>query len=635
MHIFKDINEVALEKIIEEIENERKFIEDVRLGKIKKDKKELIKTALFIVESPNKVKTISSFFGKPSIINVNGLKVYEVSVGNLQLLITHSKGHIIDLTTENIGFYGIEKNGNIFIPYYNTIKKCLDCGNQFTEYSEGNKCPYCGSVNVEDSINRIKALQDLATEVDMIIIATDPDQEGEFIAASLYFVLKPFNDNIKRAEFHEVTKYAILEALNNLREINKNLVKSQLVRRIEDRWLGFSLSQILQKYYNKQWLSAGRVQTPVLGWIVERFEERLKSKSYVLYITLENERIIRAVTNLKTRREVNKVAKELVGKNIEIIEYLEYEDYINPLPPYNTSSILKDANSIFHLSSNKIMNILQELFESSLITYHRTDSTKVSSVGISIAREYIENKFGLEYYVGRTWGEGGAHEAIRPVRPLDAEQLKAAIEEGSVEVPIDMTNYHYRIYDLIFRRFIQSQMKPAKVKKYKQKIRVPIIDVLLEFEGVIEVLDHGIDLIDPFRINLMKYPKFEKNYEIKKVIGRKTYLITLFSEANVIELMKEKGIGRPSTYATILRKILSRGYVINKSNNLIPTKFGIEVYRFLKNNFDEHVSEEKTRKLEDIMDKISDGREDFISILNNLYEETIEIIKKGEEIIKR
>jgi Reverse gyrase len=261
MYIFKEFSELNIKELKNEIEKERQLIKDIKAGKIYKEQEELIKVILFIVESPNKVKTISSFFGRPSIRNIGGLTVYEVSLGNIYLLITASKGHILELTTDNIGLFGIERKDGVFYPYYNTIKKCLSCGNQFTEYKD-EKCPYCGSTNVDDSINRIRALQELAMEVDQIIIGTDPDTEGEMIAYSLYLVLYTFNRNIKRAEFHEVTKTAILNALENLIDIDLNLVKSQVVRRIEDRWLGFSLSQIVQKYFSKNWLSAGRVQTP-------------------------------------------------------------------------------------------------------------------------------------------------------------------------------------------------------------------------------------------------------------------------------------------------------------------------------------------------------------------------------------
>ncbi|BFI73181.1 reverse gyrase [Nanoarchaeota archaeon] len=630
MYIFKNFSEIDIEKIKKEIEEEREIVKDIKTGKIEKSVQELMKVILFIVESPNKARTISSFFGRPSIRNINGIKIYEVSLGNAHLIITASKGHILELTTDPIGLFGIERKEQDFYPYYNTIKKCLNCGAQFTEYKDG-KCPYCGSTNIDDSINRIKALQELAQEVDQVIIGTDPDTEGEMIAYSLYLVLYPFNRNIKRAEFHEVTKTAILNALQNLRDIDLNLVKSQVVRRIEDRWLGFSLSQIVQKYFNKNWLSAGRVQTPVLGWIIDRFIERNRSRSYILELILEDDRKLVIDTDAKDRRTINKIIKNLKDKEIQVLEYKEVEEKIDPLPPYITSTILQDANMVLKIGVDRIMQILQELFESALITYHRTDSTRISPLGISIAKDYISEKFGEELFVGRSWGEGGAHEAIRPTRPLDSEQLREAIENGEIEVFINMTRYHYIIYDLIFRRFIQSQMKYVIINKFIERIKIPVIEKEIQIEGLKDVKEHGWDLIYPYRINVMKNNPI-KPIKIKDIIGRKIPKVRLYSQADIINLMKERDIGRPSTYAIIVKKVMGRGYVIDKSNNLIPTKLGINVYDFLEKNFGDFVSEKRTRDLEDIMDKISEGKEDYKKILENLYEETNQIIEKGKNI---
>jgi reverse gyrase len=633
MYIFKEFSEINIKELKNEIEKERQLIKDIKAGKIYKEQKELMKVVLFIVESPNKVKTISSFFGRPSIRNIGGLKVYEVSLGNMYLLITASKGHILELTTDNIGLFGIERKDGVFYPYYNTIKKCLSCGSQFTEYKDG-KCPYCGSTNIDDSINRIKALQELAMEVDQIIIGTDPDTEGEMIAYSLYLVLYPFNRNIKRAEFHEVTKTAILNALENLRDIDLNLVKSQVVRRIEDRWLGFSLSQIVQKYFNKNWLSAGRVQTPVLGWIIDRFNERNKSKSYILELKLENDRKLYIDTEVKNRREINKIIKNIKDREINIVDYKEEKEEIQPLPPYITSTILQDANNILKIGVDRIMQILQELFESALITYHRTDSTRISPLGISIAKDYISQKFGENYFIARSWGEGGAHEAIRPTRPLDVDMLRNSIENGEIEVYINMTKYHYIIYDLIFTRFIQSQMKSVSVIKYTEKIKIPEINKEIELSGVKDVIDHGWDLIFPFRINIMKIQPIQNGIKIIEAVGKKVPKVRLYSQADIINLMKEKDIGRPSTYAIIVKKVMERGYVINKSNNLIPTKLGIDVYNFLEKNFGDFVSEKRTRDLEDTMDRISENKEDYRKVLESIYNETNMIIEKGKNIQK-
>jgi len=627
MNFLKKFDELNFDEIKKEIEENRRFVKEVLEGKVQKKKEELMNTVLFIVESPNKARTIANFFGKPSIRTINNLQLYEVSIGNKQLLITATKGHILDLTTENIGFFGILTYNNKFIPIYNTIKKCLSCGRQFTEYAEGKKCPYCGSTDIDDSYNRIIALQELAQEVDYVYIGTDPDYEGEAIAYFVYLLLRPFNKNIYRLEFHEVTKSAILKAMEELREININMVKAQMVRRIEDRWLGFSLSQIVQERFNKKWLSAGRVQTPVLGWVVNRYFDRLKSKSFNLIIFLEDNKRIIVQTDINDRNRIKEIKKKIINKELIIKSYLEKEEEINPNPPLITSTMLQLANRILKIGVDRIMQIAQDLFEAGLITYHRTDSTRISPVGIQIAKDYISEKFGPEYFHGRSWGTGGAHEAIRPTRPIDTERLREMIENGELEIFIELTNYHYALYDIIFKKFIQSQMIPVVVKKFEQIILIPETNLEVKLEGVLDVIKHGWDLIDPFPIEVLKSTPI-KVTKIKSVKYKLTYRYPLYTQSDLIELMRERKIGRPSTYATIVSKLMERGYVLNKNNYMIPTKLGIEVYGFLEDKFGSYVSEERTRELEYKMEILEEGKEDFYNMLKNLYSETLEILER-------
>lgn len=631
MNFLKKFDELNFEEIKREIEEDRKFVKDILEGRILKKKEDLMNTVLFIVESPNKARTIAHFFGRPSIRTINGIQLYEVSIGNKQLLITATKGHILDLTTENIGFFGVLVQRDGFIPVYNTIKKCLSCGKQFTEYAEGRKCPYCGSTEIDDSYNRIVALQELAQEVDYIYIGTDPDYEGEAIAYFVYLLLRPFNKNIYRVEFHEVTKSAILKAMEELREINLNMVKAQIVRRVEDRWLGFSLSQIVQEKFNKKWLSAGRVQTPVLGWVVNRYFDRLKSKSFNLILFLEDNRKIIVSTDINDRNKIKEIKKKIIGKDLVIKSYIEKEEEINPNPPLITSTMLQLANRILKIGVDRIMQIAQDLFEAGLITYHRTDSTRISPVGIQVAKDYISEKFGLEYFYGRSWGTGGAHEAIRPTRPIDTEKLKEMIESGEIEVFIDLTNYHYALYDIIFRKFIQSQMIPVKVKKFEQIIDIPEVNIEIKIEGVLDIVKHGWDLIDPFPIEILKNSPI-KSTKIKVVKYKLAYKYLLYTQSDVIELMRERKIGRPSTYATIVSKLIERGYVLNKNNYMVPTKLGINVYGFLENTFKSYVSEEKTRELEYRMEILEEGKEDFYKMLKDLYLETSEILEKWKSL---
>lgn len=339
---FKSLDEVDFESLIREIDESReKFKRKVEF--------DVIKPTLFIVESPTKARQIAKFFGQPSVkvFEENGelqLVAYEVPTPEHVLIVTACIGHVTDLIT-NVGFHGVLTNGK-FVPIYSSIKRCRDCGYQFTE--EREDCPKCGSKNVDDSKRRIKALRKLAHDTNLIIIGTDPDSEGEKIAWDLRNLLAGCG-TIKRAEFHEVTRRAVSEALKNLRDIDENLVKAQIVRRIEDRWIGFVLSQKLWDVFGDRNLSAGRAQTPVLGWVIDRYNEYREKKKIAI------------IRDLDLALEIDKEELEL---EIELLE--EKEEERTPLPPYTTDSMLRDANAILKIPAKDAMKLAQDLFESGL-----------------------------------------------------------------------------------------------------------------------------------------------------------------------------------------------------------------------------------------------------------------------------
>ena len=318
----------------------KKEVDESREKFKRKGKFDLIKPALFIVESPTKAKHISRFFGKPSVRVFDNIIAYETATSNHVLVVTACLGHITDLTT-NRGFHGVEVNGK-FVPIYSSIKRCKNCGYQFT--SENDVCPKCSSNDIDDSKHRINALRKLAHDAEFVIIGTDPDSEGEKIAWDLKNLLAGCGE-IKRAEFHEVTRKAVSKALDNLRDIDVNLVKAQIVRRIEDRWIGFVLSQKLWEVFKDKNLSAGRAQTPVLGWIIDRAKEHRQKKKIAvikeLNLTLEHD-------------------KEEFEIEIELIEEKEVEK--TPLPPYTTDTMLRDANAILKFNARKCMDLAQTLF---------------------------------------------------------------------------------------------------------------------------------------------------------------------------------------------------------------------------------------------------------------------------------
>lgn len=358
---FKSVENINLEKLLRQIDEDREKIKSLKEGKIvKKGRKEIAKLALMIVESPNKARTIARFFGKPGVREINGVRFYETSTGKYLLIITASMGHVFDLVTKE-GYHGVLTKNDKFIPIYGSIKRCPKCFEQYTDEIE--YCPNDGE-KLQDKRNILDAIREVAKEVDEILIATDADAEGEKIGWDIAMYLRPFNRKIKRLEFHEITKRAILHALDNPRKIDENLVKAQIVRRIEDRWIGFELSQKVQRKFNRKSLSAGRVQTPVLGWVVER-TLNLK-KSIVNFFEVELENGIKIVFEKKDIDDVGKFKEKIKNSKLIVKKVEEKEEEINPLPPYTTDSMLRDASSILKLSAPETMALAQNLFEAGL-----------------------------------------------------------------------------------------------------------------------------------------------------------------------------------------------------------------------------------------------------------------------------
>ncbi|MCH1770507.1 MULTISPECIES: reverse gyrase [Metallosphaera] len=649
------IGDRDLQEIVKQIDKERAEI--IRRRKIEPISMpmEKIKTVLLIVESPNKAKTISNFFSRPSIRDFDGLRVYETVIGDKILMVTSSGGHVYDLTTKDLGVYGVEvkSNGDVnVIPFYNTLKRCEN-GHQFTEYAEGGKCPICMSTNVRDKRSAINVLRRLVLEADEVLIGTDPDVEGEKIAWDLYLNLKPFNSNIFRAEFHEVTRRAITEALNSPRTFSINMLRSQLVRRIEDRWIGFKLSNKLKEEFWKEYctktlgnkdcdtenrnLSAGRVQTPVLGWVISRYEEYLRTKRTMYVAKAGNLNIL-----IPKQPGIRKNSKIKI-----IIQSAERkQDTVGPFPAYTTDTYLSDASGFFFISAQEAMRIAQDLFENGLITYHRTDSTRISNVGISIAESYLKDLLGERYreiFVPRSWGEGGAHEAIRPTRPLNGEQLRAMVEQGEIEPSKRLTYNHYRLYDMIFRRFLSSQLVPLVVEKEILQISAKKGDETLKLESdTLEIVTNvrlskdvpipSEILYIPFRSigeTLLTQIKDKLPEEIDAVITSSFQKSdhALYTQGELVSLMKQRKIGRPSTYAFIISTLLKRGYVFEtmKVKRLIPSKLGQHVYEFLNSRYSNFVSEDRTRSLLERMDLIEEGKEDYRQVLKQLYNEIQDI----------
>ena len=606
---FKKIDEINLEELIKKIDEDR---EKIKVGRAKGKVPDLLKSVLMVVESPNKARTIANFFGKPSVRKINNRNVYEVCIGDLNLIITASGGHVFDLVTRE-GFYGVKIEDSLYIPIYTSIKKVN--GEQFTDQKDLEELikqlmEKGERVNAMDAKENVEIIREIADEVDAIFIATDIDTEGEKIGYDIAINVLPFNKNIYRVGFNEITKRAILKAVESFKkgdklELDENKVRGQIVRRIEDRWIGFRLSQKLWDVFGKNYLSAGRVQTPVLGWIIERYNE-YKTKVPYLSLKLENDIYI------------GKIWEDEFDKDEVEVEVKVYEKEIPPLPPFTTDTLLEEATKRFGLSTDEVMSIAQELFELGLTSYHRTSSTRVSLDGMRVAREYLKLNNMEDYLKNREYFMEGAHECIRPTKPMDTEELIEFLKENNIK----LTKNHIKVYDLIFRRFIASQMKEAVVE-YEE---IYIKDLDEKVEGYVDIKFDGWSRI--YNLKLKKLPKIEKS--TLKVLDkklRKIPKVPLYDEGEVVKLMKERGIGRPSTYAQIIKKLLDRGYVIKSKgkNKLIPTKLGIEVYNYLISNYPHLISEERTRELEEIMDKIENGEVDYLEVLKALHEEILSI----------
>ncbi len=592
-------------------------IDETRMGKGRRVE---VKSILLVVESPTKARTISWFWGRPSK-RVDGMgRIYETSMvdqetGTVYLLsVTASRGHVFDLAQdEESSIYGVRIDGDTYKPVYDTIKRCMSCG--YT-YTGRGPCPRCGSEAARDSISSISRLRKLALEVDEVVIATDPDREGEKIAWDLYLAIKPYNSNIWRARFHEVTKTAVSEALREREKIDERQVTAQIVRRIVDRWIGFSLSSHLRMKYGKRWLGAGRVQTPVLGWVIDRYKSWKESRGYGVAVKLENGHRIRVF--LESREDAEKVASAGYA-TIESVEH-RVEDR-NPPPPYTTDSMVYEASSRLRLSANTVMRLAQDLFESGLITYHRTDSTRVSPTGLGVARQYLESKGLGGLYKPRTWGEGGAHEAIRPVRPIDASDLEKAILDGSIKVPIRLTRLHLALYDMIFRRFMASQMKGAVVEV--TRIGWSIGGVRVSEDLVASLKEPGFYTVYPVEVSGWA-ARVEAGLSVGVAEARiyRASRVQLYRSGDLVRLMREHGIGRPSTYSHAIEANKRHGYVVEskRMKYMIPTRTGMEVYGYLSTSFPDLVTLETSRRLEEDLEAVERSPETGRIVLESLMD---------------
>lgn len=561
---------------------------------------------LVIVESPAKAKTISKYLGKNYTVEA-------------------SMGHVRDLPKSKLGV-DIEDN---FTPKYITIR------------GKGEL---------------IAKLKKAAKKADKIYLATDPDREGEAISWHLANILKISEDETCRIVFNEITKGAVKESIKGARKINLNLVDAQQARRVLDRLVGYEISPILWK--NVKWgLSAGRVQSAALKLICDKEEEikafepkeywtvdcvlKKERKKFPIKLTkYENKKI-----EISNENEANKVISDLKENEYRVEKVKKGSRLKNPLPPFTTSTLQQEAAKKLNFITKRTMSIAQALYEGvdvkgfgtvGLITYMRTDSVRISEEAQGRAIEFIKESYGEEYipeklrvYKGKK-NIQDAHEAIRPSHIEITPEIAKA----------NLTPEQYKLYSLIWKRFIASQMASCALNtnsidiangKYTFKASGSTI----KFDGFMKVYDYTTEDDE----NDVLLPSLEEGevLEPSSVEGKQhfTQPPARYTEASFVKLLEEKGIGRPSTYVPTISTLLSREYVIREKKNLIPTELGFIVNNIMSDYFKQIVDVDFTAGMERKLDNIEEGNEEWKKVVGEFFEPLQVAIEKAEKEISK
>ncbi len=487
------------------------------------------------------------------------------------------------------------------------------------------------SKNHRKMLSEIKKLAENAE----VYIATDPDREGYAIGYFMYEELKNKAKNVKRAEFHEITKKHVNEILKKAPDFEKTnfgLFDAFLGRRVGDRIVGYTLSPIASKEIGGRF-SVGRVQSPAVRLIVEREREIQQFKPepyYVLTVKLKKNSTEFTAFYEKQRLEDKELAEKIFNdiKNIntaEVKDILRKEVKQSPKPPFTTSSLQQTANSQLRFAPEKTMMIAQDLFENGLITYHRTDSVRISKDAITQIRSFIKKTFGDSYVPARAKvyksknTQADAHEAVRITNFVDLEGQKKLIEEKG------LSEDHFKLLKLIYQRTIASQMKEAiydrttalfSIGNYKFKTTGSV----LKFDGYKKVYDFE-DKEEAQRLPELSIgeilEKTDQNLEEKwtKPPGR-------YTEGSLVRKLEELGIGRPSTYAAIIKTIKDRGYVIKEGGSLRPTEAAYYLIDYLNGKYNWVIDYDFTRKMEEFLDAVEERKKDWKEFVGELYQKS-------------
>ncbi len=565
---------------------------------------------LIIVESPAKANTIKKFLG-----------------GSTKVVA--SMGHIRDLPKSKMGI-DIEHD---FEPEY---------------------------INIRGKGDLIKSLKKEAASSKKVYLATDPDREGEAIAWHLAHILGIDETADVRVTFNEITKGAVQEAIKTPRKIDMNLTDAQQARRVLDRIVGYKISPVLWKKVRRG-LSAGRVQSVAVKLIVDREEEIEKfipEEYWNIYATLLEEKSKKSFEakfygkdnkkqELHKKEEVDEILKQIKNAKYVVQEVKKGERKRNPAPPFTTSTMQQEASRKLGFTLKKTMSVAQGLYEGvkipekgtvGLITYMRTDSTRISEVARTAAKEQILKMYGEEYYNNRYYKTGkdaqDAHEAIRPTY----------IDITPDEIKESLTNDQYKLYRLIYNRFIASQMATAIYDTIQATIDAnhytfKATGQNLKFKGFMVLYVEGND--ENKEEGDTNLPELVENTEVKeqKIEPKQSFTEPppRFTEASLVKALEEKGIGRPSTYSPTITTILERRYIEKIQKQLAPTELGRIVNKLLIENFSDVINVEFTAKMESEFDQIAEGKEKWKHTIREFYtpfEKTIEKVEKELEHVE-
>ncbi len=564
---------------------------------------------LVIVESPAKAKTIKKFLGSN----------YKIEA---------SMGHVRDLPKSQLGV----DPENDFEPKYITIR------------GKG------------ELLAKLKKEAKKSTKV---YLATDPDREGEAISWHLYNVLSPLNEKIYRITFNEITKEAVKGSIKAARTIDMDLVDAQQARRILDRIVGYKISPLLWKKVKKG-LSAGRVQSVALKLICQRekmIEQFIPEEYWTIDATIKakgvKESFVAAFYGnkegkiaLSNKEQVDKILENINNQPVSIEDIKNSDRIRKPNLPFTTSTLQQEASKKLNFTTSKTMRIAQQLYEgvdipgrgtTGLITYLRTDSTRIATQAHNEAVDFIQQNYGEEYVnskpiaVKKNEAAQDAHEAIRPTyTELEPLSIKASLSRDQ-----------YRLYQLIWTRFVASRMKPAiynrqRITMYIQGYQFRTNVQTIKFDGFLKVYKHDDDDQDAVAKKQLEI-NIDTKLSMESVEGIQhfTQPPARYTEAALVKTLEENGVGRPSTYAPTISTILARGYVGKEQKKLFPTELGEIVYEILKGYFNDVINVDFTANLEKELDQVEDGDIPWKHVLREFYPGFEKLVETAEEEVSK